>query len=99
MPSSGIYRSDLDGRNRTILGRFHLTFVSGLTLDVVRRRIYIADQHKHSIESMNYVGMDRYTIINNEVRFEHFKFYKTLSHNPLIYFSLPFYCDKNALNV
>jgi hypothetical protein len=68
MPTSNIYRSDLDGRNKMILGRLRFMFVSGLTLDVVRRKIYIADQYKHSIESMSYVGTDRHTIATTEVR-------------------------------
>jgi hypothetical protein len=68
MPSSDIYRTDLDGRNRTILGRLRFMFVSGLTLDVVRRKVYIADQYKNSIESMSYVGRDKYTIASTEVR-------------------------------
>jgi hypothetical protein len=68
MPTSDIYRADLDGRNRMILVRLRFMFVSGLTLDVVRRKIYIADHYKHSLESMSYVGTDRYTIATSEVR-------------------------------
>lgn len=68
MPTSDIYRSDLDGRNRMNLGRLRFMFVSGLTLDLVRRKIYLADEYKHSIESMSYVGTDRYTVVTTEVR-------------------------------
>jgi hypothetical protein len=68
MPTSDIYRSDLDGRNRTILQRLRFMFVRGLTLDVVRRKIYVADQYKHSIESMSYAGTDRHVVATTEVR-------------------------------
>jgi hypothetical protein len=73
MPSSDIFRSDLSGENRKGLGSYRFMMVSGLTLDVVRRRIYVADKHKHRIESLNYAGEDRLTVLDSEVRFENMK--------------------------
>lgn len=86
MPTSDIYRSDLDGRNRMNLGKLRFKYVNGLTLDAVRRKIYLADQQENAIESMSYAGNDRTVIADSEVGIQVFKSYKTIII--LIYFSL-----------
>jgi hypothetical protein len=72
-PSSDVFCSDLAGRNRRHVSINHFTLVSGLALDLVRRRVYIADQHRHTIESMNYEGKDVYTVVSSEVRLKNIK--------------------------
>jgi hypothetical protein len=73
MPSSDVFRAGLTGRNRKHLSDKHFMLVSGLTLDLVRRRIYVADQRRHTIESMNYKGKDVHTLLSSEVRLENIK--------------------------
>jgi hypothetical protein len=68
MPTSDVFHTDLAGRNRKHLGSFRSVNVSGLALDVVRRRLYMSDQHKHTIECTNYEGKDKYTVASAEVR-------------------------------
>jgi hypothetical protein len=72
MPTSDIYRCDLDGRNKMNLVKLLFKFVGGLALDGVRRKIYIADQHAHSIESMSYAGNDKNVVADTEVRIKNF---------------------------
>jgi hypothetical protein len=72
MPTSDVFHSDLAGRNRKHLGSFRSMNVSGLALDVVRRRLYMSDQHKHTIECTNYEGKDKYTVASAEVRSAHY---------------------------
>jgi hypothetical protein len=68
LPTSDVFRTDLAGRNRKHLGSFRSVNVSGLALDMVRRRLYLSDQHKHTIECTNYEGKDKYTVASAEVR-------------------------------
>lgn len=44
---------------------------SGLTFDLVRRILYVADQHRHTIECMDYEGTDMHTVVSGEVRLRH----------------------------
>lgn len=74
-----MFRTNLAGRNRKHLSMNHFTLVSGITLDVVRRRIYVADQHRHVIESMSYKGKDLRTVASSEVRFKNIKWYFAFS--------------------
>jgi len=68
MPTSDVFHTDLAGRNRKHVGSFRSMNVSGLALDMVRRRLYLSDQHKHTIECTNYEGKDKYTVAGAEVR-------------------------------
>jgi len=68
MPTSDVFLTDLAGRNRKHLGSFRSMNVSGLALDMVRRRLYMSDQHKHTIECTNYEGKDKYSVASAEVR-------------------------------
>jgi hypothetical protein len=67
MPTSDIYRCDLDGRHRMNVAKIRFKFVTGLTLDLVRRKMYVADQQEHTIESMSYTGKERTIIADSEV--------------------------------
>jgi hypothetical protein len=68
VPTSDIFRSDLAGSRRKHVGSFSSVYVSGLALDMVRRRLYISDLHKHTIKCTNYEGNDKYTVVSAEVR-------------------------------
>jgi hypothetical protein len=70
MPTSDVFRTDMAGRNIKHVGSFRSMNVSGLALDMVRRRLYMSDQHKHTIECTNYEGKDKYIVANVEVRSE-----------------------------
>nr|BAC02725.2 vitellogenin receptor [Periplaneta americana] len=65
-PSTDLFRSELTGRHKTMIETNNLMLVNGLTLDIVRQRIYFADQHKRTIECMDYNGEDRHIIVHNE---------------------------------
>jgi hypothetical protein len=67
LPTSDIFRADLAGSRRKHMGNFRSMYVSGLALDMVRRRLYISDQHKQTIECTNYEGNDKYTVAVAEV--------------------------------
>jgi hypothetical protein len=68
MPTSDVFRTDLAGRKRQHLGSYRYMYVSGLALDMVRRRLYMSDLHRHKIECTNYEGKDKHTVASAEVR-------------------------------
>jgi hypothetical protein len=68
LPTTSVFRTDLDGTGRKHVGSFRSMFASGLALDMVRRRLYISNQFKHTIECATYEGRDKYTVASAEVR-------------------------------
>nr|CAJ19121.1 vitellogenin receptor [Blattella germanica] len=65
IPKSILIRADMSGENRKTLVNEHMMLVYGIALDVVRKRIFIADEHQNTIESMGYSGEDRHVVVDS----------------------------------
>jgi len=66
-----IERANLDGANRTVLISTKLYWPNGLTLDLVKERVYFADAHLDYIESCDYFGGKRVQIFANSLALHH----------------------------
>lgn len=64
-PSSVIYKSNLDGSKQHELVKTELGYVSGLTFDYTKKKLYFADQHYNQIQSVDYEGNNRYAVLTN----------------------------------
>lgn len=58
-PRSEIWRAGADGMNATALVRTDLAMISGLSLDMVRRELFWADQGRNMIEVTSLDGTHR----------------------------------------
>ena len=77
MPTSVLLRADMNGENRMVIANDHMMLVNGIALDVIRKRVFIADEHTNTIECMSYTGADRHVMVQNEVNI----FYYTIVLN------------------
>ncbi|CAB3369363.1 Hypothetical predicted protein [Cloeon dipterum] len=56
---SEVWRANMDGENATSIVKFGLSAVSGLTLDLVKKRVFWSDKEKGTIEQADYQGSSR----------------------------------------
>jgi len=66
-PVSKIWRSNMDGKNATVVVQSGLSVVSGIALDLVKKQIYWADQGQGVIAYSNYEGSQRQLLPIKEV--------------------------------
>lgn len=52
-------RAFMDGSNRVELVRGRLGTPTGITLDIVTKRVYWSDSHFDTVETVTYNGLDR----------------------------------------
>lgn len=52
-------RAFMDGSNRVELVKRRLGTPTGITLDIVTQRVYWADSHFDTVETVTYSGLDR----------------------------------------
>lgn len=52
-------RAFMDGSNRVELVKNRLGTPTGITLDIVTRRVYWSDSHFDTVETVTYSGLDR----------------------------------------
>lgn len=62
---SRIERSGLDGSHRHTIVSFDVLWPNGLTLDLVRNRLYWIDAKLKTISSVNYDGSDRTIVLKS----------------------------------
>lgn len=53
-------RAFMDGSNRFELVKTRLGSPTGITLDLVTKRVYWTDSHFNLVETVTYSGLDRY---------------------------------------
>lgn len=53
-------RAFMDGSNRVELVKSRLGTPTGITLDIVNRRVYWSDSHFDTVETVTYSGLNRY---------------------------------------
>ncbi|XP_054718502.1 LOW QUALITY PROTEIN: low-density lipoprotein receptor-related protein 2-like [Uloborus diversus] len=63
----GIYKSGMDGSNRTALVSTNIFWPNGIAVDHTTNRLFWTDARLHSIESITLDGSDRKTIIKDSV--------------------------------
>ena len=61
----------MDGTNRTAIITSKLYWPNGLTLDLIKERVYFADAHLDYIESCDYFGQKRTQILANNLALHH----------------------------
>lgn len=64
-------RAFMDGSNRVELVKRGLGTPTGITLDIVTKRVYWSDSHFDTVETVTYRGLDRYKLHENVVS-QHF---------------------------
>lgn len=52
-------RAFMDGSNRVELVKSRLGTPTGITLDIVTKRVYWSDSHFDTVETVTYSGLDR----------------------------------------
>jgi len=52
-------RAFMDGSNRVELVKRRLGTPTGITLDIITQRVYWADSHFDTVETVTYSGLDR----------------------------------------
>lgn len=52
-------RAFMDGSNRFELVKTRLGIPTGITLDIVTKRVYWSDSHFDTVETVTYSGLDR----------------------------------------
>lgn len=66
-----IERANLDGTNRRAIVTSKIFWPNGLTIDLIRERLYYADAHLDFIESCDYDGRNRKQIMANNLALHH----------------------------
>jgi low density lipoprotein-related protein 2 len=66
-----IERANMDGTNRTAIVTTKLFWPNGLTIDLIKERLYFADAHLDYIESCDYFGQKRVQILANDLLMHH----------------------------
>ena len=61
--AANVWSASLDGGDRRLIVDTHMNEVTGLTVDIPNRRVYFSDGKADRIESLNYDGSDRQTIL------------------------------------
>lgn len=64
-PTSVIYKANLDGSKVHELLKKDLGYVTGLAYDYNKKILYFSDQHLHHIQSIDYDGNHRVTVLKN----------------------------------
>lgn len=57
---SKLERAFMDGSNRVELVKSRLGTPTGITLDIITKRVYWSDSHFDTVETVTYNGLDRY---------------------------------------
>lgn len=66
-----IERAGLDGTHRQIIVSFDIKWPNGLTIDLIRHRLYWADAKLNLISSVNYDGSGRTVILKSSETLHH----------------------------
>jgi len=66
-----IERAGLDGSHRQIIVHMNIKWPNGLTLDLVRRRLYWVDAKLNHISSVNYDGSERRVVLRSTEHLNH----------------------------
>lgn len=66
-----IERAGLDGSNRRRIVSYEIKWANGLTLDLVRNRLYWVDAKTHMIASVNFDGSGRSLVLRSEEVLHH----------------------------
>ncbi|XP_036394518.1 low-density lipoprotein receptor-related protein 2 [Megalops cyprinoides] len=64
-------RAFMDGSNRVDLVKTRLGTPSGITLDIITQRVYWADSHFDTVETVTYNGLERKTVMNGGTQVPH----------------------------
>lgn len=69
MPTSTLYRCNLDGSKPNEIANVPNSYVTGITFDINKKKIYYGSQHTNSIYRINYDGLDKIILFDlNETR-------------------------------
>ena len=61
----------MDGTNRRVLVETHTHQISGLAVDIAAKRLYFVDPKTDRVESIDYAGVDRQTVVSGMINAPH----------------------------